>query len=109
MSALSYFGEPPPKILKSLHTPERRDSLSVVRCKAEANPWKSVVSWMPSAAANLVEYFVVRGCVAPEVLLNAREDRSDHLLACKDIGLETARHATVAVAERMDHHEIEVD
>ena len=86
----------------------RVTACSEVRGQAEPHPRASVVVGIPRASAHLGKHVVVGGGVAPQVLLDTRKDRCDDCVACQNQRLQRATHPTVAVAERVDHHEVEV-
>jgi hypothetical protein len=63
---------------------------------------------MPGTAPDIRKDRVVRLRIAAEPLLDAAELRRKDLLPRQHQGLQSTRHATVAVPERVDHDEIEV-
>jgi hypothetical protein len=58
--------------------------------------------------SDLGQDVVVRLGVSAEVLLDARERRLEDRIAGEHERLDATRHAAVTVAERMDHHEVQV-
>lgn len=85
-----------------------RLSLAVVGGEAVAHPGPRIALRMPCVGAYLGEHLVIGLGIASEVLLDAGEHRRDDLLARQDKRLEAARHASVAIPEGVDHHEVEV-
>ena len=63
---------------------------------------------MERAATDAGQHLVVRGRVATEILLDARELRDQDPFAREHQCLQCARHSPVPIAERVDHRQVEV-
>lgn len=64
--------------------------------------------WLPGAAADGSERVLVGLCVSAEVFLDAHENWGECSRVGEDEALQGARHSAVAVAEWVDHDQVEV-
>ena len=79
-----------------------------MRRETEPDPRQRIALRMPGALPYFRENSVVRVRVVPEICLDARERGIEQSLACEHQGLQRARHAAIAIRERVDHHEVQM-
>ena len=100
--------DPSPLRLGLIEAPAHRLGLHVVGPQVELHPERRVVARLPRSTAGRREHVVVVLRVVAQPFLDAGEGRLDDLVLGQHHRLQGARHPPVAVAERVDHHKIEV-
>src|SRR5689334_22494533 len=71
--------------------------------QAKANPGSGISIRVPCALAGLGKNRVVGLGVGTEILLNAHPLGREAAISGESKGLQSASHATIAIAKRMDH------
>src|SRR5215212_8040377 len=108
MIALRQLDASIPETLDLFPSAHRGDRLQVVGPQAKTNPRAGVSLWMPCTGSNVFQHAVISLRVPPEELLDAGENGCDHPLASQHQRLQTPGHAPVAVAEGVDHRQVQM-
>ncbi len=90
------------------HAPNNGLCLHVMSYQIKSDPRCGVVFGMPSPLSDVGENGIIGTGVLSQPFFDTAELRRDDAFACQDEGLKCARHSSVSVSKRMDHHQIEM-
>src|ERR1019366_6854287 len=79
-----------------------------MRPETKAYEWPRIIAWVPRSAPHLGQDIVVRTLVVSEVFLDARKGRLKNPAPAENQRLEATSHPSVAVAEWMNHCQVEM-